>query len=288
DEIEDWDINLQAQSTNRPDAIQAARENYDVIIIDYLLGEETGLDVLKRLQMQGCRAPFLMLTGQGSEMVAVEAMKSGVSDYIVKDRLDSELLRHTLRHILEKEEMRRKIQEQQELLTRMAITDELTGLFNRRYFFESLKKETERAERYQLPLSVLMFDLDHFKKVNDRYGHLVGDRVLAASAKIIQLQLRSSDVAARYGGEEFCLLLVNTPCEGARIMAERIRKAIQSHEFKDEEGGVFQITCSIGVAEFRHPLPDLDALMSLADQALYESKTKGRNRVTIHPTSMCA
>ena len=167
-----------------------------------------------------------------------------------------------------------------EQVQRLAITDPLTGLYNRRYFFEGARREFERAARYQLPLAVVMLDLDHFKQVNDSYGHQAGDRVLAVVAGQCQVSLREVDLLARYGGEEFIFLLPQTNLEGAQQMAERL--CVQLKKQPVEIGGQqIAISASLGVAERTAETIDLQDLIHRADQALYAAKEAGRGCVKL-------
>ena len=164
-------------------------------------------------------------------------------------------------------------------LSELVIRDELTGLYNRRHLFETLGRELERIRRHPAPLTVLLLDLDHFKLVNDRYGHTVGDAVLRRFASMAEKQLRSHDVLARYGGEEFSVLCCETPPGrgGALIVAERIRATIESTSFEDLAPGL-RVTVSIGVATHRKDEPGTE-LYTRADAALYRAKAAGRNRI---------
>jgi len=165
----------------------------------------------------------------------------------------------------------------EEELRRLSNTDGLTALFNRRHLDESLQSELERARRYHLPLSVLMFDIDHFKKFNDTYGHDQGDRVLQAVATTLRGALRNQDYPCRYGGEEFAAILPNTAKAGAYSLAERLRKDI---ERMSVDG--LKVTISIGVAEYPdHDVTEQARLIEAADAAMYEAKRSGRNRVCI-------
>jgi diguanylate cyclase (GGDEF)-like protein/PAS domain S-box-containing protein len=164
-------------------------------------------------------------------------------------------------------------------LARLARTDVLTGVTNRRYFFELAENEYQRFLRYQHALTIILFDIDHFKQVNDRYGHHAGDHVLKHFASRSQNMLRTSDVFARYGGEEFIALLIETTQESALETAERIRREIQSLQI-NFEGTPIPITTSIGLA-FAEPDAKLEKLIDMADKALYQSKQNGRNQVTI-------
>ena len=158
-----------------------------------------------------------------------------------------------------------------------AVTDALTGLYNRRYFEESLNKEVQRAKRQNIPFSVIGIDLDFLKKINDTYGHSYGDLAIKTIADILKSNARSIDIPARIGGEEFDVLLPGIPSEGAMIAAERIRKAIESKEIET----IGHITGSLGVATFLEHTSNVEELLELTDQAMYNSKRNGRNQVTL-------
>ncbi|MGM0645881.1 MAG: diguanylate cyclase [Thermodesulfobacteriota bacterium] len=163
-------------------------------------------------------------------------------------------------------------------LTHMAATDELTGLYNRRRFFELARAEFSRAQRYGSPMTVFLLDIDHFKKVNDEYGHDAGDIALRAVAVCIANQLRSLDVLGRLGGEEFVVLLPETHQAEAEQIAERIRSVIEQTPIPLPKKHIFT-TVSIGVAEYTEDIQDIDTLISRADAAMYRAKRNGRNRV---------
>ena len=168
----------------------------------------------------------------------------------------------------------------QDELERMAITDPLTGLFNRRYFFEVAQKEFLKSIRYNRPLSVVLFDIDMFKSINDTYGHLAGDQILAQIGVLLTQKERETDLSARYGGEEFVLLLPETDCEGARNTAERLRSLLETSPI-DYENHKIQFTASFGVAGIgNRDYPEtFDYLILQADKALYEAKRISRNTV---------
>lgn len=171
-----------------------------------------------------------------------------------------------------------------ERLKRQGLTDTLTGVNNRRFFDQRLKEELERAAREGIRLTCLLLDVDHFKAVNDSYGHQVGDHVLREVAALIRAQLRGSDVLSRYGGEEFAALLTRSGSAEAAEVAERIRHSISAHGFQGDEGRDFRVTISIGVASYdpsRCIGTRMDGLVLVghADRALYEAKAAGRDRV---------
>lgn len=165
-------------------------------------------------------------------------------------------------------------------LKKMANTDELTGLNNRRKLFEDLETEFQRAKRYERPFSLCMLDLDFFKKVNDEYGHDAGDQVLKAVAQAISLALRENDVCGRIGGEEFAILLPDTPLVSAATFAERLREHIEALSVSLDDGQQVMLTCSIGVAEYGECFNKATELLSCADQRLYYAKANGRNCIS--------
>ena len=178
------------------------------------------------------------------------------------------------------DELRTKNKQLEELLSRvecMAITDALTGLYNRRRSHDVLTQEFERSKRYGTPFSLVMLDIDYFKKVNDDYGHQVGDTVLTEVSDVILKSIRDIDTASRFGGEEFMVILPNTGRENAKMGAERMRVEIERHSFPEVER---PITVSIGIAGLPDPaIENEDRLIRCADCALYRAKQNGRNRV---------
>ncbi|MFN3739958.1 MAG: GGDEF domain-containing protein [Thermodesulfovibrionales bacterium] len=170
-------------------------------------------------------------------------------------------------------------------MERLSITDALTGLFNRRYFYEALQKEIERVKRYKATFSIVLIDIDDFKKVNDEYGHLAGDRVLQVLADILRKALRKVDIIARYGGEEFILLLPNTQKEDAGIIANRIREKISKTIFECNSDKGIEVLCPVtisgGITTCPDDFIDADRLLSAADKAMYEAKSLGKNRIVL-------
>ncbi len=169
--------------------------------------------------------------------------------------------------------------ELQERLVQAASTDPLTGALNRRAFLAILQNEWQRTARYGSGFSLLLFDLDHFKKVNDAHGHDTGDSVLCRFAALVRASLREVDVFARWGGEEFIAALPHTPLEVAMATAERIRKTVAEQRFAAAEGAEFPVTVSVGVSSLSAKGPPLADVIKWADTALYEAKHGGRNRV---------
>lgn len=164
-------------------------------------------------------------------------------------------------------------------LEQMAITDGLTGVYNHRYFRMRLGQELKRALRYHQEVALMMLDIDHFKAINDRYGHSIGDTVLKALASVLREKMRATEIIARYGGEEFAIILPQTGVAEAMVAAERLRNAIAARSFRSADGVAFTVTISIGVAGFPHHADTPESLVEKADAALYAAKRTGRNRV---------
>ncbi|MGF1572032.1 MAG: diguanylate cyclase [Sumerlaeia bacterium] len=168
-----------------------------------------------------------------------------------------------------------------QLLLQMALLDSLTGLHVREFLFTELHREFQRARRHDRPLAVGMIDIDYFKNINDQYGHTVGDEVLRQMGDILRDAIREGDICGRYGGEEFSVVLPETTAKGAVLAAERIRKAVEQHEFDIGLGNKLKLTVSIGLACLSHYHTDKANLLEEADRGLYRAKKKGRNCVVL-------
>jgi diguanylate cyclase (GGDEF)-like protein len=175
-----------------------------------------------------------------------------------------------------------KLAESNRKLERLTRIDDLTGLYNRRYLMESLNHTLRTACRYKLPICLLMLDLDHFKRINDTYGHLIGDRVLVTVGRLLKENLRNgSDMAGRFGGEEFCVVLPHTGLDGAMAAAEKLRLTIAKAAILNNEGKTFTVTCSIGLVEGLPSKISGTELLRRADKALYHAKECGRNQIRV-------
>ena len=171
----------------------------------------------------------------------------------------------------------KKGQQQEAVLMRKATTDEVTGLYTRQYFMRRLFQEMERSQRYGVPLCLMMIDLDNFKQVNDTFGHVTGDRVLARVAQIMRTATRESDITGRYGGDEICIVLPEITLEHTEKIAARICYKIAEIEFSTQDTARFHMTCSIGVAQREKRIKDVTMFLETVDHALYEAKAAGRN-----------
>lgn len=255
----------------------------DIILCDL---EMPRIDGFKFLSMLKSRpdlqdVPVLILTGMNDRELKLKGLGQGASDYITKPFDPEELVARVKVH-LKLKNLQDDLKRSNELLLELSNTDHLTGLFNRRYMMDALEKEVQRSVRKGGKLSLIMLDIDHFKKVNDTYGHLQGDVVLKNVAVLLQKELRSYDCAARYGGEEFISILPDSTLKEAVFVADRVRLSLQGFRFSGDLSAL-NLTASLGVACFpASGITTVDGFIKLADDALYRAKNNGRNRVEFH------
>ncbi len=259
-----------------------------LIISDMDMPGMSGLELLHTLRESGNAIPVIILTGNQEIRVAIEALKKGANDYILKDENINDTVAIAIGHVMEMhrlkmenlrllEDLARKNSE----LERLSLLDGLTGVANRRYFDRIIQQEWSRATREQAPIAVVMIDIDYFKTYNDSYGHQQGDACLQQVAKALSATLkRPSDFVARYGGEEFVAVLPDTELAGAWALAEAMRENIQHLALEHAASKVCRhVTASLGVAS---AIPGRDSahaeLIKMADEALYAAKQGGRNR----------
>jgi len=255
-------------------------ERVDVVLCDL---EMPGLDGEKLLRAKaqaagGANIPFLFLTASGDWERKARLLDQGACDTVSKPFHAADLVARLRLHLKVKR-LQDELRLKNETLARLSTIDPLTGLRNRRFVREALSVEFLRARRYAAPLCVLMADLDHFKQVNDTWGHPIGDRVLQGVASLLERSLRATDVAGRYGGEEFLVLLTQNEVEGARCFAERWRSAVAERPFEGADGGRFHTSLSIGCAQYEPGMESPEDLIARADAALYRAKASGRDRV---------
>jgi len=257
----------------------ALNRKIDLILCDV---EMPGMDGFKFLQMMNSRdelqdIPVIMLTGREDSETKVRGLEMGASDYVTRPFDPAEMIAR-VKVQLKIKSLQDKLKLSNQMLLELSHTDPLTGLCNRRFMMEGLNKEFDRSQRNKAPLSLIMIDIDHFKAVNDTYGHQKGDAVLQGLAAMLRQHLRQYDTAARYGGEEFALILPETSLEETARVAERLRQAIEGLTF--EAGSELRITASFGLAStLAETIHSVDDLIREADYALYNAKRAGRNRV---------
>ena len=275
--------------------------NVAVIVSDQRMPGMNGSEFLTRSREFAPDAIRMLLTGYSDIETTVAAMNEGGATHYIGKPWEETMLLQTVGGCVMQYHLNMENRRQQEIinqqnaelrellsqltqqnckLEQMASTDALTGLTNRRRFLESLENERSRTERNGGALSLIMFDIDHFKKVNDTWGHAVGDKVLCEIAREMQLFLRKADSAARYGGEEFVILLPETELPGAALIANRLRQMVADTVITQDQGPPVAVTISIGIASL-----ELDEsgekLLIRADQAMYRAKNNGRNRMEL-------
>ncbi len=269
-------------------------KHYPVVLTDICLKGMDGIELLERLNKLNEDIQVVLSSNNASLDTVLPALRAGAYDYILKpfDELDQiiavvnramekvRLLAENRHLVAQLKTSNQSLSEHNTKLQEMAIQDGLTGLYNHRFFQESLAKNVALTNRNGLACSLVFMDIDHFKHFNDTQGHPAGDEVLKQAANLISTDLRISDLAARYGGEEFVLLLPGINKEGALSMAAKVRQRIESHPFPGGESQPLgKVTVSIGVATFPDDATETEELLAVADKALYKAKEQGRNQV---------
>jgi len=240
--------------------------------------------------------PVILVTARQDLHTKVEGFEMGADDYIVKPINMMELsarVKSMLRIKALQDELMEKndrLMSMNERLQELSMTDALTGIYNRLFFQKRFSYEFQRANRYRVQLAVIIMDLDHFKRINDTYGHQFGDFVLKRVGALLLATVRQVDIVARYGGEEIVVVCPETNPQQVQVVAERIRAVIETEEFT-QDGRSARVTTSIGVAvypDLKDRIRNMDDFLKLADEALYVAKDDGRNRVrySFHPNDL--
>ena len=263
------------------------RREFDLLVLAQGKRQRFGLKLLETLRKgstEGKMLPVVLLLESPSPEDTLRALQLG-ADEVFERPVPMELFAAKTKRLLDLHRHVEGLHEQIEALHRLSVTDGLTQVFNHRYFQSRLKEEFRRAQRYEENLALMLVDLDHFKNVNDRFGHQAGDLVLREVALAIKANIRDTDVVARYGGEEFVVLLPKTQRPGALTVAERVWSGVASVKAGPQR--THPVTLSIGVSSY--PGEDVDtpeSLLQTADEALYTAKRTGRNRIVLHePTT---
>lgn len=261
------------------------KQPFSIVITDWVMPEMDGVELCReiRAQMDSDYIYLFLVTAKSSKDEIVKGLEGGADDYLVKPIEPAELVARlaTARRVLDLE---KALKERNREISRLLQTDHLTQVFNRNHLDEQLTPTCKQALRYRRALTVVICDIDHFKKVNDSYGHLIGDEVLKLVAKTLKETIRFGiDWVARYGGEEFVIVLPETDYEGAFPVCERMRRTLSELSFADGNGGEFSITVSFGIAVLPAAASSKTVtgydLIGMADDCLYRAKNEGRNRV---------
>jgi len=257
-------------------------EPFQLVITDWVMPRLSGPELVHKIRTSGEKnyTYIIMLTAMDDKDNVVVGLESGADEYLTKPFNSKELVARVASgmRILKLEEQLMQAHQQMEIL---AMRDGLTGLLNRRTIEEYAEAEFNLTLRKERVLSVIMLDIDHFKNINDRFGHNCGDHTLQQVAKILKEDLRIYDRIGRWGGEEFILILPDTQLMDAAKVAERIRARTAEMEMSLENGEEFSVQISLGIASTASQFSSLTKLIDAADQALYQAKQTGRNRVCI-------
>lgn len=270
-------------ATDGETAIAKAHEQRPhLILLDVMMPGLNGYEVCRRLKaMDDTKSiPIVFVTGRTEEKDEEQGLSLGAIDYITKPFAPA-IVRARIRNHLELCHATEELKVLNTELTRLATTDSLTGASNRRHFMEKAEAETSRARRYKSSLAVLMLDIDHFKRVNDQYGHSVGDLALIETTRVCVETLRNEDCFGRLGGEEFAALLPETSLDGAKLLGERLRLALRDTVIETTSGPL-SVTASIGISIYDPAEGSIEAALSRADRAMYEAKSGGRDQVVVH------
>jgi len=241
--------------------------------------QKSGMEWLAEISKKQL-APVIMLTSPAIGRVTSQAAQEGSVGYLPKGNLSPDKLNNAVNLALDKWTRLQQAKADRERLERLATYDSLTGLYNRQAILAKLRESVNLANRYREDFSLTMLDIDHFKKVNESYGHLIGDDVLEKISALILGNIRDADIAGRYGGEEFMIILPRVNLSSSWVAAERLRAIIERTKCKDSAGNIFGLTVSQGLVAWERN-DNVASLISRAEEALHKAKQKGRNRVQI-------
>jgi diguanylate cyclase (GGDEF)-like protein len=267
-----------------------AGNDWDLILLDLMLPDSSGIRTFTTLRSQARHTPVVIMSGLDNDSLAIDAVRKGAEDYLVKGEINSRLLLRVLHHAVDRHRIKEnlasvteRLRESNLRLETMALLDPLTELYNRRGLQQALRRETHILSREGGKLMVLFFDIDDFKKINNSLGHPVGDVLLKEIAKKIRDSVRGSDHVARIGGDEFMLLLPNTPFTEGLQLAERLRSVISNTTLVISEKESLRITASFGLTKVPAHTVSVDDLLAISDPFLRQSKNEGKNRISYPP-----
>lgn len=256
------------------------KEEIHIILTDIRLPGADGITFTKNVKKH-YNLDVIITTGYSSEYFYEDAINNGASDLIFKPiRLNELMLR--INRVIRERSLINERDRMIERLKKQSIRDPLTELYNSRHFYAQLENEIQRSERYLHPLSLIFIDIDHFKAINDTYGHMVGDQALLLIAKKMQVSLRSQDTAFRFAGDEFTIILPETTSDNAKIVADRIRSEMDRESLVIFDKEITKITLSIGIAEYQRN-EKKEQFVHRADVTMYEAKNSGGNNIAVSP-----
>ncbi|NNG02502.1 MAG: PleD family two-component system response regulator [Inquilinus sp.] len=279
--LEDHCEELTAVETCREALERAQAGDYELVVVSLSMQSEDALRLCSQLRSHEAtrQTPILLMASEGELPRIAKGLELGANDYLLRP-LDRNELKARVRTQVRRKRYQERLRQNYEESLSMALTDSLTGLFNRRYLNAHLTRIVGRIGETHKPVAAILFDVDFFKAINDTYGHAVGDEVLKELAARVSRNLRNFDMVARIGGEEFVIIMPDASVEAAAMVAERLRLTICQRPFKVSHAkGPLSIAISLGVAATENPKEPPDSLIDRADQCLYSAKNRGRNRV---------
>lgn len=278
--LQESDFSVQAVASAAEALVLLKQADFDLVLTDLVMPEMDGISMTRAIRDLGKDTPVLVMTGYASIEYAVEAIKAGATDFITKP-LKFDHVAFIINRVLETRSLRQKAL-QTDYYKDLSNRDELTKISNYRHFNYVLQLEIDRQQRYRRPLTLLIIDIDDFKKCNDAHGHLSGDLVLVNVASLLTSQVRSCDFVARYGGDEFTIILPEISEKEALAVCRRIMKTISGYEFQSfEKKAIGPLSVTIGIASFPNHAGMGRELIEKADQAMYSGKRAGKNCICI-------
>lgn len=280
--LEDEGFDMVTAQSGREGLALIDQERPDLVLLDIGMPEMDGHQVLQQIRLsdEHTELPVIILTANTEDSNLARCLESGANDYVTKPFSFTALVAR-INNVLRTQKDTIQLSRDVEKLRDLAYRDEMTGLLNRRAFFDRANAEFEMAKSSKEPLSIAILDIDHFKSINDEYGHPKGDEVLKAFGKLLKGSLRLHDVVGRIGGEEFAVCLPNSKPMNAYGTFERLRTRLcKEHLLSGDDGEIRPVTVSIGIVGLTDQ-KELDSLMILADMALYRAKNQGRNRTIV-------
>ena len=257
-------IDLQPAASIRAAHSRLGSEPYSVILLDLWLPDSSGLHSVERMRAASPDLPIVVLTGLDDEPLALEALKIGAQDYLIKGQVNADTLARAVRYAIERHQLLATLRSQ-------ALTDELTGLYNRRGFLTLANQQLKLSRRMKVDLMLLYLDLDGLKVINDRHGHLEGDRALKQAATLIRDTFRESDIAARLGGDEFAVLAIGLSTTKVESLVQRLKQNLEL--FNAAANRKYDLSLSVGAARFDPDSTDsIVELLARADDTLYTNK----------------
>lgn len=253
------------------------KEDYDIFLIDYSLGVKTGIDLMDEIQDKNRNIPIIILTGLDDYSIDILSMKKGVSDFLVKGKIDTEKLERSIRYAIENKRSERlkytlrQLENLNEQLRMMSLKDELTGLFNRRGFITLAEQYIKLSKRMKRNFIIFYMDIDNLKTINDTYGHHEGDILIMSAAEVLKLSFREADVLARIGGDEFTVLSINTSVDDIEEIERRLLENVNIYNRRLSKP--YRLSISYGTSDYKEGSTlGINELLSEADASLYEQK----------------